>query len=125
MPSTVFEGGSPVSDRSVSGGTKIAESSAAKEIAREAGPPTPGVDDTPNIHFALDQITRDEETGGSRAYPPQQEPIQTWRVQPTQVSYEPAFNLPLEPETKKEVIAPIPPRHPRHSYDPQSRNRSM
>ncbi|KAF2397424.1 hypothetical protein EJ06DRAFT_558982 [Trichodelitschia bisporula] len=30
---------------------------------------TPDVDDTPYIHFALDQLTRDEEVRGSRRYP--------------------------------------------------------
>lgn len=29
-------------------------------------PPTPGVDDTPYIHFAIDQLTRDEEVVGPR-----------------------------------------------------------
>lgn len=29
-------------------------------------PPTPGVDDTPYIHFAIDQLTRDEELLGPR-----------------------------------------------------------
>jgi len=29
-------------------------------------PPTPGVDDTPYIRFAIDQLTRDEEVGGPR-----------------------------------------------------------
>jgi hypothetical protein len=39
---------------------------------------TPGVDDSPIIHFALDQLTRDEELRGSRMYggapPPRREP---------------------------------------------------
>ncbi|KAF2022038.1 hypothetical protein BU24DRAFT_430493 [Aaosphaeria arxii CBS 175.79] len=30
---------------------------------------TPGMDDTPYIRFAIDQLTRDEEVRGSRAYP--------------------------------------------------------
>lgn len=30
-------------------------------------PPTPGIDDTPYIHFAIDQLTRDEEVNGSKA----------------------------------------------------------
>lgn len=47
----------------------LAQSSAAKEINRERDAPTPGVDDTPYVHFALDQLTRDEEVRGSRAYP--------------------------------------------------------
>ena len=32
----------------------------------EASSPTPGVDDTPYIQFAIDQLTRDEEIAGSR-----------------------------------------------------------
>lgn len=35
----------------------------------DAGPPTPGVDDTPYVRFAVDQLTRDEEVRGSRRYP--------------------------------------------------------
>lgn len=45
-----------------------ARSSVARDIDREASPPTPGMDDTPYIHFALDQLTRDEEVRGSRQY---------------------------------------------------------
>ncbi|PIA97102.1 hypothetical protein CB0940_05830 [Cercospora beticola] len=47
----------------------LAQSSAAQAINRERDAPTPGVDDTPYIHFALDQLTRDEEVRGSRRYP--------------------------------------------------------
>lgn len=47
----------------------MAQSSVAKDISRERDAPTPGVDDTPYIHFALDQLTRDEEVRGSRRYP--------------------------------------------------------
>ena len=32
----------------------------------ELSPPTPGVDDTPYIRFAIDQLTRDEELLGAR-----------------------------------------------------------
>ena len=35
----------------------------------EGSPPTPGVDNTPYIRFAIDQLTRDEEVRGSRRYP--------------------------------------------------------
>ncbi|SMY29808.1 unnamed protein product [Zymoseptoria tritici ST99CH_1A5] len=47
----------------------FAQSSAAKDINRGSDAPTPGVDDTPYIQFALDQLTRDEEVRGSRLYP--------------------------------------------------------
>ncbi|EGP82767.1 uncharacterized protein MYCGRDRAFT_51429 [Zymoseptoria tritici IPO323] len=46
-------------------GGKIQEPAPSQQ--RDA--PTPGVDDTPYIQFALDQLTRDEEVRGSRLYP--------------------------------------------------------
>ena len=67
IPSTVIEdepnprlSGAPIPTQ--------ARSSVAKDIARDAGTPSPDIDDTPFIHFALDQLTRDEEVRGSRVY---------------------------------------------------------
>ena len=37
-----------------------------KASRAEISPPTPGVDDTPYIQFAIDQLTRDEELTGRR-----------------------------------------------------------
>ena len=37
-----------------------------KSSRAEVSPPTPGVDDTPYIQFAIDQLTRDEELTGRR-----------------------------------------------------------
>ncbi|KAF2724718.1 hypothetical protein K431DRAFT_309845 [Polychaeton citri CBS 116435] len=52
-----------------------ARSSMARAIDRETDAPTPDVDDTPYIHFALDQLTRDEEVHReSRLYPGQGRP---------------------------------------------------
>ncbi|KAG8534196.1 uncharacterized protein KY384_001040 [Bacidia gigantensis] len=51
----------PVSSSS-SDGTVIRRS------MNDLSPPTPGVDDTPYIHFAIDQLTRDEEVVGSRSH---------------------------------------------------------
>ena len=65
VPSVVME--DPAAGRRIS--PTMAQSSAAKEINRERDAPTPGVDDTPYVHFALDQLTRDEEVRGSRRYP--------------------------------------------------------
>jgi hypothetical protein len=45
-----------------------ARSSVAKGFEDERSPPTPQIDDTPYIHFALDQLTRDEDVRGSRRY---------------------------------------------------------
>ena len=50
----------PVSSSS-SEGTVIRRS-----ISEVVSPPTPGVDDTPYIQFAIDQLTRDEEVAGPR-----------------------------------------------------------
>ncbi|KAI7152371.1 hypothetical protein KC349_g8997 [Hortaea werneckii] len=69
VPSTVMEGtepGSPVSPAYIP--STGARSSVAQDISRERNAPTPGVDDTPYIRFALDQLTRDEEVRGSRTY---------------------------------------------------------
>ena len=40
----------------------------AQNMEGERSPPTPGVDDTPYIRFAIEQLTRDEEVRGSRQY---------------------------------------------------------
>ncbi|MCJ1356704.1 MAG: hypothetical protein MMC33_006699 [Icmadophila ericetorum] len=41
-----------------------------KQLSSDISPPTPGVDDTPYIQFAIDQLTRDEELlGRSRPHP--------------------------------------------------------
>lgn len=61
VPSSYFDGSSPSTVR-ISG-------SSLSSAARELGPPSPGDDDTNYIHFALDQLTRDEEVRGSRVYP--------------------------------------------------------
>ena len=68
VPSTVMEGpDSPRSAEYIDAGQ--ARSSVAQDLDREGSPTTPGVDDTPYIRFALDQLTRDEEVRGSRRYP--------------------------------------------------------
>lgn len=46
----------------------VARSSVAQDMSRERNAPTPGVDDTPYIRFALDQLTRDQEVRGSGSY---------------------------------------------------------
>ncbi|KXS96290.1 hypothetical protein AC578_3877 [Pseudocercospora eumusae] len=67
VPSVVMEDGSPPRTANRISPT-LAQSSTAQQINRETDAPTPGVDDTPYIHFALDQLTRDEEVRGSRRY---------------------------------------------------------
>lgn len=56
------------SSSSSSGGTII------RRPMSTVSPPTPGVDDTPYIQFAIDQLTRDEEVAGSRHHSRREEP---------------------------------------------------
>ena len=51
----------PVSSSSSSEGTIV-----RRPVSEVISPPTPGVDDTPYIQFAIDQLTRDEEVAGSQ-----------------------------------------------------------
>ena len=44
----------------------LAPNTTWRPSASEVSPPTPGVDDSPYIHFAIDQLTRDEELMGRR-----------------------------------------------------------
>ena len=59
-----------------------ARSSVARDFDNQASPPTPGQDDTPYIRFAIDQLTRDEDVRGSRAYPGERNPGVAYVVQP-------------------------------------------
>ncbi len=102
----------------------------------QISPPTPGVDDTPYIHFAIEQLTRDEEVtyedGGSEAsYPverdatlgyhparipkPQKKrPDPNWRQQNEITAPDnESILLPAEPTTDDF-------RHPRLKFKPQS-----
>lgn len=79
----------------------LAQSSAAKEINREGNAPTPGVDDTPYIHFALDQLTRDEEVRGSRHYPLQDAPQYRQAESPINFPWPAA----LQPQHRYETVS--------------------
>jgi len=95
-----------------------------------AGPPSPDVDDTPYIRFALDQLTRDEEVRGSRkyTYPGERNlvvelPADRPRSQKTASTHmSPLLQHPPTPERDpsaplftNEDIFPLPPvRHPDH-----------
>lgn len=46
--------------------TSSSEGTIVRRPISTVSPPTPGVDDTPYIQFAIDQLTRDEEVVGSR-----------------------------------------------------------
>ncbi|KAF2170421.1 hypothetical protein M409DRAFT_51466 [Zasmidium cellare ATCC 36951] len=120
VPSTVMESGS--SNRNSRISPTIAQSSVARDINRERDAPTPHVDDTPYIHFALDQLTRDEEVRGSRQYGiapgidgnyPYQVPANVqWPTQPQGARYE---QLPQEEKDISEQSPYMdnpPPRNP-------------
>ncbi|EME38784.1 hypothetical protein DOTSEDRAFT_83474 [Dothistroma septosporum NZE10] len=66
VPSMVIEGNGSKTESRIS--PTGARSSVAQDMDREQNAPTPGVDDTPYVQFALDQLTRDEEVRGSRRY---------------------------------------------------------
>lgn len=105
VPSTVIES-RPLSEADMIR-RSVARSSAAMDIDREPSPPTPGMDDTPYIRFALDQLTRDEEVRGSRNYPGYgsgtesshpyvaPEPLTAQRAIPIQGSHEVPTDWPL------------------------------
>ncbi|KAI9660354.1 MAG: hypothetical protein M1821_009704 [Bathelium mastoideum] len=75
--------------------------------------PTPGIDDTPYIRFAIEQLTRDEEVRGSRAYanpsnvPPRQE-----AMLPDLTSR----HLPEQQEQQEPESPPTPPQYPEQMF---------
>ena len=84
--------------------------------------PTPGIDDTPYIHFAIEQLTRDEEIQGFRDYeglsnvPARQEEIAPDNRQ--------RYIQQQQPQ-ERAVSPPVTPRHPQHTlagYDPICKN---
>ncbi|KAF1992308.1 hypothetical protein K402DRAFT_3318 [Aulographum hederae CBS 113979] len=83
-----------------------------RAMDQNSGAMTPGLDDTPYIRFAIDQLTRDEEVRGSRQYhgtrPEPDYPVDRL-VSDEGLGYttrDPA-SVPAEPP-----VAAIPPRHP-------------
>jgi hypothetical protein len=80
----------------------------------EMSPPTPGVDDTPYIRFAIEQLTRDEDVlghGRDSAYPIQpQQPVPT--VPPTKAEPLPDTSSPSPPPSPpRQTDSPRPPSH--------------
>lgn len=124
VPSTVFENppdlvmGRPLSSHPP---PRMAQSSAARQLS----PPSPGLDDdTPFIHFALDQLNRDEEVRGSRSYVESRRPRDEYDLgplpfeeemptEPQYQKYEQRNFMEEEPLSEKPMaFAPIPPRNP-------------
>lgn len=92
----------------------LAQSSVAQDINREGNAPTPGVDDTPYIHFALDQLTRDEEVRGSRTWPLQDAPQYRQDNSPTI-----PWPVALQPQHRYETVPQD------EQYDPRQDSLSM
>ena len=61
-PGVHFREAQPIKRKPLSPEGVVARRAADAELS----PPTPGVDDTPYIRFAIDQLTRDEELLGAR-----------------------------------------------------------
>ena len=74
-----------------------------KSSRTEVSPPTPGVDDTPYIQFAIDQLTRDEELMGRRRIA-----IQDGDVSPI----EPDAESILQHRDYIEPVQPVSPQEP-------------
>lgn len=79
--------------------------------ANQSPSTTPGMDDTPYIRFAIDQLTRDEEVRGSRTYP----------KQPVEDNYPVERHVPDEGLGYAAAQPPIPPeKNPQRRENRQS-----
>ena len=65
-PAIVTAGEPSVKRKLVRRSTASSDGTIVRRPVEEVHPPTPGVDNTPYIHFAIDQLTRDEEVTGQR-----------------------------------------------------------
>ena len=63
---TIKNDGHKIKRKPISTSSSASEGTIVRRPAEEVSPPTPGVDDTPYIQFAIDQLTRDEEVAGPR-----------------------------------------------------------
>ena len=84
-------------------------SSIAADLDRQFGAISPDQDDAPFIHFALDQLTRDEEVRGSRQYPGQQEIDGQQSHHHSAVQSSRATNAPRHEEAAQAEMGPHPP----------------
>lgn len=66
--------GHKIKRKPVSSSSSSSEGTIIRRPMSTISPPTPGVDDTPYIQFAIDQLTRDEEVAGSRHHSRREEP---------------------------------------------------
>ena len=63
---TTKAGEQKIKRKPVSSSSSASEGTIVRRPVDGVSPPTPGVDDTPYIQFAIDQLTRDEEVVGPR-----------------------------------------------------------
>ena len=75
--------------------------------------PTPGIDDTPYIQFALEQLTRDEEVRGSRAYAGPSNPAT--RPAHIRTDLPPGHKQLQQEEPQPDLSPPTPPQYPEHT----------
>ena len=120
----------------VSSSSSSSEGTIIRRPMSVVSPPTPGVDDTPYIQFAIDQLTRDEEVAGSRHHsrreelyynPERRRPDQSRGVLKAPPPPPPPPRMPPKNETRQSptdnVLLPTNPvteasTHPRLHYVP-------
>ena len=81
------------------------------QTGSEISPPTPGVDDTPYIQFAIEQLTRDEDIMGTRRAGAVRESQDTMLVSPMEPEGEPSYQIQAQRDTPppRDVWHPFPP----------------
>ncbi|KAF2000694.1 hypothetical protein P154DRAFT_193065 [Amniculicola lignicola CBS 123094] len=88
----------------------------AKEMDSESLNTTPGMDDTPYIRFAIDQLTRDEEVRGSRLYPRLDEDYPVDRV----IADDGLGYMDQEQERERRMSRHLPPVPTKHTPAPSA-----
>ena len=84
-----------------------------KSSRTEVSPPTPGVDDTPYIQFAIDQLTRDEELMGRRRIGVPDGDVSPIEPDAESIIQHRDYIEPAEPVSPQEPDMPLPaPRFP-------------
>lgn len=135
--------GHKIKRKPVSSSSSSSEGTVIRKPIDEVSPPTPGVDDTPYVHFAIDQITRDQEVtyqdGGSEAsypverniadeglgYYPSRNYNPSRAQRPQDRRSDPDWRQQAEPPTDNgSILLPTEPldpfRHPKLDFIPQS-----
>lgn len=119
----------PVGSSSPSSGASPVEQKSLKTQQRDlrmdpySPSTTPGIDETPYIRFAIDQLTRDEEVRGSRHYVGGDEDEDEEEDFTTDIIVPDSGQKPMlsdrDMALQKEMQAGVPPRHPLQEVAPQ------